>query len=792
MSAAPKVSVVVATYNHERFLGAAIDSVLAQDYPQEALEVIVVDDGSTDGTPAVAARYGDRIRYIRKPNGGHLSTYDRGIGEATGDYIALLDGDDEWLPGKLRDQIELLESRPDLGMVHGDLRMIDGTGRVLADSFFAEHGIRHVEGELLPVLMRYNQTSTALVVRGSLRERFHPIPSWARAQDWWIALRVSEVAGIGCIHRPLINYRRHGANINNGRKGRRRAELQRAELPLRRWLLTEGMTAGLSGADTAAAFDVFETVVAAAAKGLKVSRRELLPIDDERRARAARHLQEGIAARADGDPDGATRHLVAALAHDPWNAAARRELTIAGQQGGWIAGPQTAVQARPVAAELAQPRLEGARAFTTLADATELIRSPELLAAYARTFSARDDATLVIRLGSDPEELSHLSEAVAAAGLEHEDAADLLAVPTTGPGARSLPYLAPRVDAVLSNALPEASLAALPCAAADGVGALARLARRVSGDAAAGPTFCINIGAPNWWSARSWGDLHFARAMQQELHRRGHACAIHVLDEWEASKHPLYDVVVHLKGLTAYEPDPAQTNVLWSISHPELLTVEECERYDLVLVASELYAAELADACSVPVHVLEQATDPSVFFPETDPELAHELVFVGNSRRVMRPIIADLLPTEHDLAIWGADWEPLIGSEHLVGQFLPNDRVRRAYSSAGIVLNDHWDDMRAHGYASNRLYDAVACGALVISDRLPGLEERFGGAVVTYEGREELAALVEHFLAHPEEAAARGAAGREVVLDRHTFAHRVDELLRRLDGLAAAPAALAA
>jgi O-antigen biosynthesis protein len=190
----------------------------------------------------------------------------------------------------------------------------------------------------------------------------------------------------------------------------------------------------------------------------------------------------------------------------------------------------------------------------------------------------------------------------------------------------------------------------------------------------------------------------------------------------------------------------------------------------------------------VPVAVLEQGTDPDVFFPEADEAHAHDLVFVGNSRKVMRRVLADLLPTEHDLAVWGGDWDGLIEARHVVGTYLPNDEVRRAYSSAAIVLNDHWDDMREHGFASNRLYDAVACGALVVSDRLDGLEERFGGAVVTYETAEELRTIVDHFLANPEERAARGAAGRELVLANHTFAHRVDALLAHADAALAAAA----
>ena len=760
---APAVSVVIATYDFERYLARAIDSVLAQDYPAEAIEIIVVDDGSTDGTPELMRAYEAppaRVRYIRKPNGGHLSAFDRGIGEATGDYIALLDGDDEWLPHKLREQVALLEARPDLGLVHGDMRVVDDEGRVLAESFFAESGIRNVEGDLLWSLVRGNTiTTSALLVRASLRERFHPIPAWARVQDWWISLCVAEVAGIGCIHEPVVDYRRHGSNLNNGRQGRRRFELLRAELPLRRHLLTGPAIERLSGPDAFAALIAFDNASEASARGLGIDRADVVESD---RAASVQRLVEGLEA---ADPHLAARQLVAAIAHDPTNVDARRRLLDTARSAGWIATP---APPRPA-------RVDGARGFATLADGAELAERPELLAAYASAFSAADDATLVIRLGPEPDALDRLQAAVVAAGLDGDDAADLLAVPADGELA------AASVDAVLSSRLPEGPFAALPCAGADGVAALASLAHR------AGPAWCINICAPNWAVARSWGDLHFARALQQELHRHGRPCAIHVIEQWPQSRSERFDVVLHLKGLSTYEPNPAQLNLLWSISHPEKLTVAECDRSDLVLVASETFAASLRERVSVPVEVLDQATDPAVFFPEADAAHERELVFVGNSRKVMRRILADLLPTDRDIAVWGGDWDGLIDARHVAGTYLPNDEVRRAYSSAAIVLNDHWDDMREHGFASNRLYDAVACGALVLSDRLSGLEERFGGAVVTYGGADELAALVEHFLAHPEERAARGAAGRELVLARHTFARRVDALLAHADAALAQP-----
>jgi len=293
--------------------------------------------------------------------------------------------------------------------------------------------------------------------------------------------------------------------------------------------------------------------------------------------------------------------------------------------------------------------------------------------------------------------------------------------------------------------------------------------------------FCVKIGAPSREVAPLWGDEHFARSLLAELRRRGHRGCVQTLDEWELESGLTYDVVVHLKGLSRYHPKPGQFNVLWSISHPAQLTGEECDGYDLVCVASPLFAAELSARTRTPVIVLEQAADPWVMRPDPRPELGHELVYVANSRGVLRPIARELLPTERDLAIWGTRWEGLIDTSCVVGENIPNDELRHVYSSAGIVLNDHWDDMRAHGYISNRIYDALACGAFVVSDDVPGLSERFGEAVACFGSPQELHELIDRFLTDPHERRRRAALGREAVLAGHTFAHRVDTLLAAVE-----------
>jgi O-antigen biosynthesis protein len=285
------------------------------------------------------------------------------------------------------------------------------------------------------------------------------------------------------------------------------------------------------------------------------------------------------------------------------------------------------------------------------------------------------------------------------------------------------------------------------------------------------PSFCLKIGAPDWEQAERWGDLHFARALQRELRGRGHRCLIQVLEEWENDEGLHYDVVVVIRGLSRHHPKPGQLNVLWNISHPAEVSGEECDGYDLVCVASEKFAATLRERTATPVVVLEQATDPSVFYPDPSPRYEHDLVYVANSRGVLRPIVRDLLPTKLDLAIYGANWEGLIDTRHVVAEHVPNEELRQVYSSAKIVLCDHWEDMREHGFISNRIYDALACGAFVIADDVTGLSERFPEHLATYRDSDELVALIEAHL----EAAAPPAPDPTNTLD--FFDCRVNELL---------------
>jgi len=126
----PAVSVVIPSYNRAAVLGRAINSVIAQTF--DDWEIVLVDDGSTDDTDALLARYADRLgpklRVIRQENAGAAAARNRGIDAARGVFVAFLDSDDEFLPDKLQRQIELFRIRPELGLVYSDYSFVDLKG----------------------------------------------------------------------------------------------------------------------------------------------------------------------------------------------------------------------------------------------------------------------------------------------------------------------------------------------------------------------------------------------------------------------------------------------------------------------------------------------------------------------------------------------------------------------------------------------------------------------------------------------------------------------------------------
>jgi hypothetical protein len=281
-----------------------------------------------------------------------------------------------------------------------------------------------------------------------------------------------------------------------------------------------------------------------------------------------------------------------------------------------------------------------------------------------------------------------------------------------------------------------------------------------------------------------WGDHHYAVAIAKALGRHGWCTRSWCQAELPDVDHDRADAVLLLAGGLELRPVAGRPTIAWVI-YPRDLDTSTLRDLDHVHVASPPVAARLRDG-GVRASALHQATDASRFRP-TPGGRHHELLFVANSRNVRRRVTDDLLPTEHELAIYGYGWTPeLVDLRHVVADQVPNAELPALYSAADVVLNDHWDEMRADGYLSNRLFDAAACGATVVTDAIAGLDDVFAGAIPSYTTREELHHLVDALLADPGRRRALGERARAIVLDGHTFDHRVGALLASLPGGAAA------
>jgi len=308
-----------------------------------------------------------------------------------------------------------------------------------------------------------------------------------------------------------------------------------------------------------------------------------------------------------------------------------------------------------------------------------------------------------------------------------------------------------------------------------------KLASKIRGGGQA-MQWTILTSAPKGQAGEQWGDTFFARDLAAALRRSGQRARVASRAGVVSPRRDEDDVVLVLRGLRAVQPPPERsaTWILWVISHPELVTEEELNSYDAVFVASEHWQAPQG----VQVTPLLQATDPARFgagFSSTD---SVEVLFVGSTRGQFRPAVRGALRSNRagDLRVYGVGWEEFIDSTDstvLGGEFLPNEDLPGAYANASIVLNDHHREMADDGFLSNRLFDAVASGARVLSDRARGIEDVFGDCVVVFDDEEHLAQLLsqpidEVFPSHE----VRRQSARRIARD-HSFDARAQVLIDR-------------
>jgi glycosyltransferase involved in cell wall biosynthesis len=382
----PTVSALVAAYNYEQYVGAAIESALAQDYPPDCLEVIVVDDGSTDATADVVAELIDRnpgrIRLFRQENAGYVAATNHAMAQARGELFAILDADDLWLEQKIRRNVELLHSRPALGLVFSDMAVVDSDGRIVEESFMKDR-LGDVPRRALGRLLVENfVTASSIVVRADLRSAFDPIPDGIPYADWWIALNVARVAEIDWIREPLARYRLHTANLTHGASGTAAIREHRKHVDLQLWALRSLDLGELKAEELLAAWQAVERnaygLIEVAGSPFVESAAPTI----ERRAAVEPLLASADDAAAAGDPHEDARLALKALANDPSRLDVLARFR------------EAAARARELDA-LPDP-LEGRREFVILSDAEDLLAGDELLREYCAAFTGCEYATLAI------------------------------------------------------------------------------------------------------------------------------------------------------------------------------------------------------------------------------------------------------------------------------------------------------------------------------------------------------------------------------------------------------------
>ena len=224
----PLISCIIPVFNGERFLGEAIESILAQSYPK--LEILVVDDGSTDQSRAVAEAFGQRVRCVSQENAGPSAAKNRGIVESTGEYVAFLDADDVWEPEKLKLQMGLFAQRPDLDIAVSLVQNFWDDEVRHEEARFRDHRISRPlpgfsAGTLLTPRTVFNRIGP-----------FDPGLAHGEAVEWFARARAAGLT-MEMIPRPLLRRRMHAGNRSRVMQGASRdefVELVKALLDRRR------------------------------------------------------------------------------------------------------------------------------------------------------------------------------------------------------------------------------------------------------------------------------------------------------------------------------------------------------------------------------------------------------------------------------------------------------------------------------------------------------------------------------------------------------------------------------
>jgi glycosyltransferase involved in cell wall biosynthesis len=223
--ARPRVAAVMPCYNASRHIAEAIASVLNQTY--QPIEVIVVNDGSTDDFEGAVAPFRDRITVINQPNSGQAAARNRALAATQASYVAFLDADDRWQPEKIAKQVALLEADPECGLVHTAWTLIDSEGGAVSESPLLPPPAHRASGNCLLALLSGNAiVISSVLVRKTLLDQESFAVDLCGVEDWDMWVRLAVRTRFARIDEPLTNYRVHQNNFSSDNRVMSRATVK--------------------------------------------------------------------------------------------------------------------------------------------------------------------------------------------------------------------------------------------------------------------------------------------------------------------------------------------------------------------------------------------------------------------------------------------------------------------------------------------------------------------------------------------------------------------------------------
>ena len=830
----PLISVIVPTRDRAPLLPAAIESVRAQTY--DHWELLIVDDGSTDATPAIiAGLVGDpRIQALRTSGAGVAAARNAAMAKAKGAIFAYLDSDNTWRPEFLEIAASYLLER-NLDLVYSAFETNDGWRRRFVGAEYEYAALTHRNFIDINVVMHRRELYET---RGGCDE------SLRRMSDWDLILRYSKNSRVG--YAPFIGC------VYDGRLTR--ADRITVSEPAGWTYVVLGkhhldwsrLNSDLAARDRNLVSIVIpvhgqpELTAACLSSLFEVdagSKFELVLVDNGSDATTAALLDDCVRAHPNVRLVRNWENLNFALGCNLGFAATRGKIVVFLNNDTRV----TKDWLRALVAPLADPAIGAVQPKLLFPDGTvqtfgtvlgaqghipyELYRgvggdaahlsAPRRLAMVSGACLAMRAADFAALHGFDPIFINGQEDNDLCLRLRAQMNKSCWVEPSSvvihheggTPGRGRFAYSNRRTfverwknrlrpdDAEIYQRdgyrarlyvpdVPEwisAGLASFrPTLERIGVGegsALPTASTKPS--LPVDPAFAIKIACPSELVREEWGDYHFACSLSQALARLGCRSRIDYLRSWDEPDSDS-DIDLVLRGLEQFVPKPGRPAIMWVISHPDLVCDVELAAYDHIFVASDRLAQQWSGESGIRVEALLQCTDRTLFFPDgRDAVRSRDVLFVGNSRNIFRPAVRATLEAGLAPIVYGTRWEPLIDAKYIKGTVIPNAAVGDLYRKAGVVLNDHWPDMREAGILSNRVFDVLACGAPVVSDEIADLPAGFADFVTSFGPDRPIDRSIAEVLDENAERKAARRAFADVVRRDHSFDRRAAIILER-------------